>query len=140
MVVANRHPLPYRGVYQPSRQMVFDRHLSLPRVSSLIVLPLCDHDAALGTLILGSDQGGAFGEELRPTLEVLARHVAVSLANARMVKRLEELATTDGLTGLLNKRTLTEVARQKIRSAERFGKPLSVLATICQVISSQWSN
>jgi diguanylate cyclase (GGDEF)-like protein len=44
-----------------------------------------------------------------------------------MVKRLEDLATTDGLTGLLNKRTLVELAKQKIRSAERFDKPLSVL-------------
>jgi two-component system cell cycle response regulator len=44
-----------------------------------------------------------------------------------MVKRLEELATTDGLTGLLNKRALTEMARHKLRSAQRFQKPLSVL-------------
>jgi diguanylate cyclase (GGDEF)-like protein len=127
MVVANRHPLPYRGAYHASRQMVFDRHLPLPKMPSLIVLPLCVHDAALGTLILGSDAVGAFGEELRPTLEVLARHVAVSLANARMVKRLEELATTDGLTGLLNKRALTETARQKMRSSERFKKSLSLI-------------
>jgi diguanylate cyclase (GGDEF)-like protein len=48
-----------------------------------------------------------------------------------MVKRLEELATTDGLTGLYNKRTLTESARQKIRSAERFGKRLSIL--VCDI-------
>jgi diguanylate cyclase (GGDEF)-like protein len=127
MVVANRHPLPYRGAYQPNRQMVFDRHLPLPKMPSLIVLPLCVHDSALGTLILGSGAVGAFGEELRPTLEVLARHVAVSLANARMVKRLEELATTDGLTGLLNKRALTDAARQKLRSAERFKKPFALI-------------
>jgi two-component system cell cycle response regulator len=91
------------------------------------VLPLLVHDSALGTLILGSSHKGAFGDSVRTTLEVLARHVAVSLANARMVKRLEDLATTDGLTNLYNKRTLVEVAKQKLRSAERFEKPLSVL-------------
>jgi diguanylate cyclase (GGDEF)-like protein len=64
---------------------------------------------------------------VRLILQVLAGHIAVSLANARMVKRLEELATTDGLTGLLNKRAVTEMARQKLRSAQRFKKPLSVL-------------
>jgi diguanylate cyclase (GGDEF)-like protein len=64
---------------------------------------------------------------VRPTLEVLASHVAVSLANARMLKRLEELATTDGLTGLYNKRMLSDMAEQKLRSATRFKKPLSVL-------------
>jgi diguanylate cyclase (GGDEF)-like protein len=127
MVIANKHPLPYRGDYDPARQVVFTRRVRPPDMPSLVVLPLLVHDSALGTLILGSSQKAAFGDSVRTTLEVLARHVAVSLANARMVKRLEDLATTDGLTNLYNKRTLIEVARQKLRSAERFEKPLSVL-------------
>lgn len=131
MVVANRHPLPYRGDYDPIRQLVFERGLDVPAVPSLLVLPLCVHDRALGTLILGSRRKGAFGETVRPILEVLASHMAVSLANARMLTRLEELATTDGLTGLLNRRTLLAVAAQKIGAARRFGKPLSVL--ICDI-------
>jgi diguanylate cyclase (GGDEF)-like protein len=48
-----------------------------------------------------------------------------------MLKRLEELATLDGLTGLFNKRALTEVAGQKLRSAIRFKKPLSLL--VCDI-------
>jgi diguanylate cyclase (GGDEF)-like protein len=127
MVIANKHPLPYRGDYDPARQVVFTRRIRPPDMPSLVVLPLLVHDSALGTLVLGSSQKGAFVDSVRTTLEVLARHVAVSLANARMVKRLEDLATTDGLTGLYNKRTLVEVAKQKLRSAERFEKPLSVL-------------
>jgi diguanylate cyclase (GGDEF)-like protein len=94
-------------------------------------LPLLVHERALGTLVLGSTQSRAFSKAVRPTLEILASHVAVSLANARMLKRLEELATTDGLTGLLNKRALGEAAVQKLRSAHRFKKPLSVL--ICDI-------
>jgi diguanylate cyclase (GGDEF)-like protein len=127
MVVANRHPLPYRGDYDPGRQVVFSRRLTPPPMPSLLVLPLVVHERALGTLVLGSQRRGAFGESVRPTLEVLASHVAVSLANARMFKRLEEMATTDGLTGLFNKRALVEMATQKIKSSTRFKKPLSVL-------------
>ena len=131
MAVANRHPLPYRGIFDPSRQVVFSRSLPLPHLQSLVVLPLIDRGRVLGTLVLGSRRRGAFGSAVRPTLEVLASHVAVSLSNARLVKRLEELATTDGLTGLLNKRTLTDAAQQKLRSANRFAKPLAVL--ICDL-------
>ncbi len=127
MVVKNQHPLPYRGDYQASRQVVFEQGLTLPKMPSLIILPLRVHETALGTLVLGSNSKGAFGEALQPTFEVLARHISVSLANARMVKRLEDMATTDGMTSLLNKRALTDVARQKIRSAQRFSKPLSVI-------------
>ncbi len=131
MVVANRHPLPYRGDYDAARQMVFSRKLQPPDMPSLLVLPLIVHDRALGTLVLGSRRRGAFGDSVRPTLEVLASHVAVSLANARMVKRLEEMATTDGMTGLFNKRALTEMAQQKVKSAIRFKKALSVL--VCDI-------
>jgi two-component system, cell cycle response regulator len=131
MVVANRHPLPYRGDYDPSRQVVFSRRLAPPEMPALLVLPLLVHDRPLGTLVLGSRRRGAFGDAVRPTLEVLASHVAVSLANARMLARLEEMATTDGLTGLLNKRALSEAAVHKLRSAARFKTPLSVL--VCDI-------
>ena len=127
MVVANRHALPYRGDYDPGRQTVFTRRVAPPAMPSLLVLPLIVQQRALGTLVLGSKRKGTFTDSVRPTLEVLASHIAVSLANARMMKRLEELATTDGLTGLYNKRMLEDVAVNKLRSANRFKKPLSVL-------------
>jgi diguanylate cyclase (GGDEF)-like protein len=127
MVVENRHALPFRGLCDAGYQVVFTRDLPSPDLRSLLVLPLLVHQEVLGTLVLGSDEPSAFGSAVRPTLEVLARHIAVSLANARMMKRLEDLATTDGLTGLLNKRALIDAARQKLRSSVRFQKPLSVL-------------
>jgi diguanylate cyclase (GGDEF)-like protein len=131
MVVANRHALPYRGDYDPSRQVVFTRRLLPPDMPSLLALPLLVHERALGTLVLGSRRKGAFGDSVRPTLEVLASHVAVSLANARMLARLEEMATLDGMTGLYNKRALIEVGGQKLKSAKRFQKPLSLL--VCDI-------
>lgn len=131
MVVANRHALPYRGDYDPARQVVFTRRLNPPAMPSLLVLPLLVHDRALGTLVLGSKRRGAFGDAVRPTLEVLASHVAVSLANARMLERLEQMATMDGLTGLFNKRALSEIGVQKLKSALRFRKALSLL--VCDI-------
>jgi two-component system cell cycle response regulator len=85
------------------------------------------HERPLGTLILGAKRRAAFGDQVRPTLEVLASHLAVSLANARMVAKLEQMATTDGLTGLLNKRAMLDAAAQKIAASARFGRKLSVL-------------
>lgn len=131
MAVANRHPLPYRGDFDPIRQLVFAKGIDVPALPSILVLPLLVHERALGTLVLGSRRKGAFAGDVRTILEVLASHLAVSLSNARMLRKLEELATLDGLTGLLNKRTLLEVAAQKIRAATRFGKSLSVL--ICDI-------
>jgi diguanylate cyclase (GGDEF)-like protein len=77
--------------------------------------------------VLGSRRRAAFNDSVRSTLEVLASHMAASLSNARMLRRLEELATTDGLTGLLNKRAMIEIAEQKLSAARRFQRRLSVL-------------
>jgi len=127
MVVQNKFPLPYRGEYDASRQVVLTKNFPWPKLPSLLVLPLLLHEQPLGTLILGAKRRGAFGDHVRPTLEVLASHFAVSLANARMVAKLEEMATTDGLTGLLNKRAMLDAATQKTAAAARFHRKLSVL-------------
>jgi diguanylate cyclase (GGDEF)-like protein len=127
MVVQNRCPLPYRGEYEATRQVVLTKRLPWPSHPSLLVLPLLMHERALGTLILGARRRHAFGDSVRPTLEVLASHLAVSLSNARMVHKLETMATTDGLTGLLNKRAMHEAAAQKIAAAARFKRRLAVL-------------
>lgn len=129
MVLQNRHPLPYRGEYDAARQTVFTRRLTPPTMPSILVLPLLVHERPLGTLVLGSRRRAAFNDAARSTLEVLGSHMAVSLSNARMLRRLEELATMDGLTGLLNKRAMLEVAEQKIAAAKRFNRHLSVLVT-----------
>ncbi|MEO6575850.1 MAG: sensor domain-containing diguanylate cyclase, partial [Polyangiaceae bacterium] len=131
MVVQNKFPLPYRGDYDAAHQVVLTRRYPWPKLPSLLVLPLTLHDRPLGTLILGARRRHAFGDSVRPTLEVLASHLAVSLSNARMVHKLEMMATTDGMTGLLNKRAMLEAANAKVAAAARFGRKLSVL--ICDI-------
>jgi diguanylate cyclase (GGDEF)-like protein len=127
MVVQNRCPLPYRGEHEGAQKVVLSKRVPWPSHPSLLVLPLILHDRALGTLILGASRRHAFGDSVRPTLEVLASHLAVSLSNARMVHKLETMATTDGMTGLLNKRAMLDAAVQKIAAATRFHRHLSVL-------------
>jgi diguanylate cyclase (GGDEF)-like protein len=127
MVVQNRCPLPYRGEHEGAQKVVLSKRVPWPQHPSLLVLPLVLHDRALGTLILGAKRRHAFGDSVRPTLEVLASHLAVSLSNARMVRKLETMATTDGLTSLLNKRAMLDSGAQKIAAAARFGRRLALL-------------
>jgi two-component system, cell cycle response regulator len=127
MVVQNRFPLPYRGDFDADHQVVLSKGYPWPKLPSLLVLPLLLGDRPLGTLVLGSRRRHAFGDSVRSTLEVLASNFAIALSNARMVAKLETMATTDGMTGLLNKRAMIEAATQKIASAKRFGRNLSLL-------------
>jgi diguanylate cyclase (GGDEF)-like protein len=129
MVVKNRHYLPYRGDFDPRQQTVFTRRANLRGMGSLLILPLIVGEEATGTLVLASRKREAFGTSARETLTVLANQIAVSLANSAAVRRLEELATTDALTGCLNKRVFLEELEKKRRSAQRFGRKVSLLMT-----------
>jgi two-component system cell cycle response regulator len=128
MVLENRHPLPYRGEYDPAADRVHEA-ARCPRRA-------VDRGAAAAGPRSPARRAGArlrrasrLQRRRARTLEVLASHMAVSLSNARMLRRLEELATTDGLTGLLNKRAMLEVAEQKMRSRRALPPALSVLIT-----------
>lgn len=129
MVVQNRHYLPLKGNFDPHQQFVFTRRSSLSGLRSVLVMPLLAQDRALGTLVLGAERADAFTESARTSLEVISTQLAVSLANAQAVRRLEEMATTDGLTGCLNKRAFMEEFEAKLAAAERFGRRLSLLVT-----------
>ncbi len=128
MVVKNKHYLPYRGELDP-KQVLFTSRAALPPMRSALVVPLVVREDVIGTLVVGAERAHAFGETARASLETLANQLAIAVSNARAVKRLEELATTDGLTGCLNKRTFLEALDAKIRSAQRFQKKLSLIVT-----------
>ncbi len=129
MAVKNRHYLPYRGEFDGRQQVVFTKRKNLTGMRSLLILPLVVREDAIGTLALAAERKDAFTDAIRPTLQVLANQLAVALSNAAAVRRLEEMATTDGLTGCLNKRAFLEELESKLRSAERFGRKLSLLVT-----------
>ncbi|HJL16099.1 MAG TPA: diguanylate cyclase [Sandaracinaceae bacterium LLY-WYZ-13_1] len=129
MAVKNRHYLPYRGDYDEKQQVVFTRRANLRGMRSLLILPLVVREDAIGTLALAAHRADAFNDAVRPTLQVLANQLAVALSNAAAVQRLEEMATTDGLTGCLNKRAFLEELDAKLKSAARFGRKLSLLVT-----------
>ena len=129
MAVKNRHYLPYRGEFDERQQVVYTKRANLRGMRSLLIMPLVVREDAIGTMALAARRADAFGDAVRPTLQVLANQMAVSLANAAAVRRLEEMATTDGLTGCLNKRAFLEALENKLRAAERFDRRLSLIVT-----------
>jgi diguanylate cyclase (GGDEF)-like protein len=98
-------------------------------MESALCLPLVVREHSIGTLTLAAHRRGAFPDATRQLLSVLAGNAAVALSNAAAVRRLEEMATTDPMTGLLNKRSLETEFEKRIKSAARFGKKLAVLVT-----------
>ncbi len=59
--------------------------------------------------------------------ETIAQSVATSIENASLYSQMERMAITDGLTGLYNRRGLTQMGQREIDRARRFDRAFSVL-------------
>ncbi|MFL5262210.1 MAG: diguanylate cyclase, partial [Anaeromyxobacteraceae bacterium] len=109
--------------------VVFDDATRLEGLSSLKVLPLRAGEAVLGTLVLGTRKPQAYEADAVRQLEIVALQAAQSIQRARLFEETERLATTDGLTGLVNHRTFQLRLDEHLASAQRYGKKLSLLLT-----------
>ncbi|MBP8810240.1 MAG: sensor domain-containing diguanylate cyclase [Kofleriaceae bacterium] len=131
MVVKNRHYLPAGGEPREVTAPIYTRKVKLDGARSLLVLPLVAADEAIGTLMLACRAEKRFGADVREMLSVIATQVAVSLQNGLLYKRMETMATTDGLTGLTNHRTFQERFAQLLDRGARHGHAASLL--LCDV-------
>ncbi|CAN5504815.1 hypothetical protein BH09SUM1_BH09SUM1_01470 [soil metagenome] len=61
------------------------------------------------------------------TFLVIADMISVSLNNIVLKERLEERATRDGLTGLLNRQTLMDELEKECRRSQRYLAPVSLI-------------
>ncbi len=124
-VVKLGHPLPGRDVLAMDRVRIFDRHTRVRGLSALKVFPLSAGASTLGTLVCGSRRQRGLPEETQYELARLALQAAEALSRTRLFEQAERLATTDGLTGLLNRRTLNAQLAARLREAHRYRHPLS---------------
>ena len=120
--------LPGRPI-RPEEAVVFDAATRLRGLSALKVLPLRAGERVLGTLVVGSRRAGSFQGDVVRQLEVMALQAGDALLRAQLFEATERLATTDGLTGLVNHRTFQERLERRLAEARRYGKKLSLLLT-----------
>ncbi len=128
-VVRYGAPLPGREVSQMDRQVIFDADTQVRGLASLKIFPLVAGDRILGTLVAGSRKRGAFDDESLRMLEVIAIQAAQAVLRAQLYEQMEKMATTDGLTGLLNHRTFQGRFDEALAAARRYGRKCSIMLT-----------
>jgi two-component system, cell cycle response regulator len=131
MVVKNRHYLPAGGEPREVTAPIYTRKIKLDGAKSLLVLPLISADEAIGTLTLVARAEKRFGKDVREMLAVIANQVAVALQNGLLYRKMETMATTDGLTGLTNHRTFQARFEDLLQRAQRHGHRVALL--LCDV-------
>jgi diguanylate cyclase (GGDEF)-like protein len=98
-----------------------------PRIKSGIYAPLMVRDRRIGILSAHQDRVGAFAEADLDLLTVVARYLSGAIEVARLHEQLKELAATDSLTGLANRRTFLDRLESEIARSRRAKYPLSVV-------------
>ena len=72
-----------------------------------------------------------FGKDVREMLAVIANQVAIALENGFLYRKMETMATTDGLTGLTNHRTFQQRFADMLERAGRHNHRVALL--LCDV-------
>ncbi len=94
---------------------------------SIIGLPLLFKDSIVGVMNLSRTTSGGFSSAELRLLGLLADQAAVAISNASLHKQVTELANTDSVTGLPNRRALDERLQEDIRHAKRMSAEFSVV-------------
>ena len=129
MVVKNRHYLPVGGQLRDRRSTVITDGQDFSAVSSLLVLPLIVQDQPVGTMVIAHEKPGQFPTERREMLEVVTNQVAVTIQNARLYSRMEDMAKYDALTKLANRRTFEQRLGEAMARHKRAGRTFALVLT-----------
>ncbi len=126
-VIENRKQLCYDGYrHRFEHSPLFHKKMKLPNVfQSVLILPIEVKEEVLGAVVYLSEKDKCFTVSIRKLLEVFSIQASIAIKNAKMVRDLEQLATTDGLTGLMNHRTFQKQLIHEIERAKRNKTSLS---------------
>jgi len=94
---------------------------------SFLGLPFNNRGKVLGIMTLALRQKEAISGYQQHMMSIVANQVAVNLANAQLHHVVRQMATTDGLTGLINHRHFQDKADEKFARAVRYPEPISIL-------------
>jgi diguanylate cyclase (GGDEF)-like protein len=94
-------------------------------IHSVILAPLVLDQEVLGALSLSATIPSAFSEADLRLLSSFAATATAAIHNAILYSETQNLATTDPLTGELNRRALFEMGQREIERFQRFDRPLA---------------
>ncbi|MFA6449339.1 MAG: sensor domain-containing diguanylate cyclase [bacterium] len=80
-----------------------------------------------GILIISSLSERSFDPDMLDELKILASHFTVAIENIALRAKLQEMADTDGLTGIFNHRYFQHALDIEIERSKRYSRPLSVI-------------
>lgn len=110
---------------------------------SVGIVPLARDDRVIGAIVVAATEPGQITQDEVHNLSVLGAVSATSLEIVWEIDEVSRRASTDALTGLVNRRAFDEHLKRLLDETDRFGQPLSlVIADIdhFKVINDTWGH
>lgn len=96
-------------------------------IRSAIFIPLKSKSKTVGVFNASSSGSRRFTPEELSLLEVFAGQIGIAIENARLFERTSQLALSDDLTGLNNRRQFNQVVESEMDRARRDGRAFSIV-------------
>ena len=101
---------------------------ALPGAVNLLVFPLYAEGSPLGVLVceLGAKRGARIERRVVLMVERFVSQAGLALSNAWLLQQVRQLATTDALTGVPNRRSFDDALRREVSRAGRLHGSVAV--------------
>jgi len=96
-------------------------------INSYVGAPIQIKGEVIGFINLDSSQPNFFKQNSAERLQAFADQAAIAIENARLYQGMQQLAITDELTGLYNRRGLLELGKREVQRAHRFNRALTLI-------------
>lgn len=94
---------------------------------SMLSIPLISHNKLSGVLNLHKDKIQSFSDDEIALSEAVASQAAIAIENAKLYQIATELAITDELTGLSNRRHFHDILNRELTLTQRYSSSLSLI-------------
>lgn len=94
---------------------------------SLMAVPMIHKGRVIGVFLFCDQRTGMFDSDAVALISALAAQTALAIVNAELYETTLELATSDPLTGVLNRRAMVKQIEYEIARAQRFNTKLALL-------------
>ncbi len=98
-----------------------------PDIGSLVAVPFLRRGTVLGLICAFRNKPKEFQFSDLKLFNSVAEHLAIAMENARLFEKTKQMAITDGLTGLYNKRFFLEIIHSEVERAKRCEHDLSFI-------------
>lgn len=123
------HPDDTQPYYVRDTQLAQDDRMAQldPAARSVVCVGLRSLTVPIGMLFVSSTEPAGFSQESVRLLQALSDRIAFPLHKIRLQEGLEDLAFTDGMTGLYNYRSFKRHLHDELRRTIRYKRKLALL-------------